>query len=113
MNSVICLSESIRTNTGGNLSRTISLKRMQDSLIGLFADRTKINTSFGRFFNKDNLKVESPLSIYRDCMNLNDEKTIEWNDKVMNKISGGVLVNELELKPHHNMFIPFDDGDKK
>ena len=46
------LSESIRTIASDKLLNDVSLKRMHNSLMNLFCDRTAIDTSLRRFFNE-------------------------------------------------------------
>lgn len=103
------LSSSIRTSSSDKLLRTFSITRMYNSLTGLFTDRTKIDTSLRRFIKVKDNYIEHKK--FNDCLHLNDERTIEWDKNMANKISGGVLVNKLELNPQNNMFIPFEDGD--
>lgn len=99
--SIFCLSESIRTIASDKLTRDISIARMYGNLIDLFFDRTSIDTSLARFFSEDNLKE---TLAYSDCLSLNDEDTIRFNNS--QKQASDKPVDE-----SHNLFIPFEDGD--
>lgn len=88
MNNVVSLSENVRTNCAERLLRNISLKGMHYRLAKLFVDRTKIDTSiFGRFNDENPIKT-----MYADCLQFNCG---------------------FKSKLEHDMFIPFDDGDKE
>ena len=74
----------------------VSLDRMHKTLLELFVDRTKIDTSLARFMNKE--KIAESL-LYSRCMDLNDEKRIEF-------------IKSLSHERHdekYNMFIPSGD----
>ena len=97
----LSLSSSIRTNSSENLLRVISISRMYSNLIDLFFDRTSIDTSLARFFSED--KVKEVLA-YTDCLNLNDEDTIRFNNSQ-------IQASDKPIDESHNFFIPFEDGD--
>lgn len=102
MNSnIISLSSSIRTIASDKLLKDISIARMYGNLIGLFFDRTSIDTSLARFFSEDNLKE---TLAYNDCLRLNDEDSIRFNNSQQQ-------ANDKPIDESHNLFIPFEDGD--
>lgn len=76
MNNVVGVASQIRTNTGAKLLRKISLDIMENSLIGLFIDRTNDDTSLRNCFNDDKM-----MEILKcgDCLSLNDERTIKFH----------------------------------
>lgn len=88
----LLLSSSIRTIASDKLLRNISIVRMHNSLVGLFTDRTAIDTSFGRFFKKENI---TQFDVWQECLYLHDE-TVGINRKV---------------DESYNMFVPFESGD--
>lgn len=101
LNNIINLSSQIRTNSGETLLRDISIARMHGILIDLFFDRTSIDTSLARFFNKDNLKENLA---YNDCLRLNDEQTRDFYKSFEQP-------SDKPIDESHNLFIPFEDGD--
>ena len=76
MNNMLVLSENIRTSTSSKLLRNISLESMHNSLVGLFVDRSKIDTTLARYFNEDAIKETLR---YSNCLSLNDERTIAFH----------------------------------
>ena len=101
MNKAPLLATAIRTNCAERLLRTISIQRMHYSLMDLFVDRTAIDTSLRRYFSEDAIEQ---ILVYNDCLKLNDENTIDFNNSFSD--SGMNPIDE-----NHNMFIPFDSGD--
>lgn len=96
---MISLASEIRINVSERLSRNV-----HDKLLELFVDRTSIDTSFIRFMNKDKLP-------YYNCKSLNDEKTIEFNQKT--RQIQDVFDNERQIwisgdinPSEHDYFIP-------
>lgn len=84
---------------------------MHNILIGLFVDRTAIDTSFfgGFAFDYDKWKV------YSDCLHLNDKNTIDFNnrlpqsDDIFDEDTGNYYPNRVDF--NNDVFIPFDSGD--
>lgn len=93
MNNGIGLSSSIRTNCSEVLSRKISLVKMHHSLIDLFVDRTKIDTSLRRFMDDESLNKSMQ---YSRCHSLNDD-SYSWDFDGIDPIKD-------------NLFIPRDDA---
>ena len=96
---MIFLASEIRINVNKRLSRNV-----HDKLLKLFVNRTSIDTSFRRFMNKDKLP-------YYNCKSLNDEKTIEFNQKT--RQIQDVFDNERQIwisgdinPSEHDYFIP-------
>lgn len=79
-----------------------SLDRMKRTLLELFVDRTKIDTSLARYMN-DNAIAESLK--YKRCMGLNDEDKISFAQSLPNKKYYDEKYNE-----KYNMFIPSGDA---
>lgn len=74
----------------------VSLDRMNKTLLDLFVDRTKIDTSLARFMSKE--KIAESL-LYSRCMDLNDKDKIRF-------------IESLSHEKHdekYNMFIPNGD----
>ncbi len=83
---------------------------MHNRLIGLFVDRTSIDTSLSSMdFDFDKWKK------YNDCLHMNDKETIAFTNSlpqssdVLDEVSGNYYPSNLDF--NNNMFIPFDSGD--
>lgn len=95
------LSSKIRINAAAKLlSKPIPLANINETLISLFVDRTKIDTSLRRLMKKETIRRELE---YKQCMDLNDEDSIKWNK--------GFPKNHKDVSNYKNLFIPFNDGD--
>ena len=111
MDSVIGISENVRTISAAKLQRKISLIRMHNSLIDLFCDRTAIDTSLSRFNDED---VFETLR-YNHCQALNDERTIKFNQgwKQPNDVfdeKRQIWIGETIDPIKDDLFIPRDDA---
>ena len=111
MDSVIDISENVRTISAGKLQRTISLNRMQNSLNDLFVDRTAINQ------NRNLLESDKMLENLRfmHCQSLNDERTIKFHQGWKQADDVFDEDRQIWISPHidvekDDLFIPRDDA---
>ena len=109
---MIALASEIRTRTGERLLRKISLVKMHYSLIDLFVDRTDIDTSLRRLFDKDGIDKAMQFS---NCQYLNDERTINFHQGL--KQDGDVFLESKQIwipssvdPIKDDLFIPRDDA---
>lgn len=92
----------IRTNCAEKLTRTISLKRMNNSLMELFMDKTKQNT-----VNKLNSDGIRKVLKYKHCKRLNDTRRIEFGNSC--KQDGDVFDETRQIWISPNIDIEKDD----
>ena len=112
MNSVVSVASNIRTSASDVLLRKVSMVRMYNSLVGLFADRTANNTPTNLFDNGDGVKRTLR---YMHCLSLNDERTIAFHQGW--KQSSDVFDEDRQIWIDANidverddLFIPRDDA---
>lgn len=76
---MIDLTTRIRTRASERLSTRTSISpvKLHRNIMKLFIDRTSIETSFRRLMGKNK---DTPR--YKHCLCLNDEKTIEFNQRL-------------------------------
>lgn len=109
---MLLINSKIRTKCADELQRTISLKSMQNCLMDLFCDRTKIETSLRRFFDEDNIK-NTPR--WYNCLSMNDERTIKFHQgfKQQNYVFNEdkqIWIDPFVDPIEHDYFIPRDDA---
>ena len=121
------LASNIRITVCERLSRNISLAKIQDNLLKLFVDRINVDSSsLGRFVDvefEDRIYLDGDdinddkitILDYNDCLCLNDESTIEFNQKF--KQADDVFDEKRQIwidrfvdTEKNDLFIPRDDG---
>lgn len=105
------MASTIRTSCAEMLARKRSIKRMQNSLIELFVDRTKDDKPVNLF---DNNKIKQTLR-YSHCKSLNDKRTIDFNqsfkqeDDVFDE-DRQIWISSYMDPVKDDLFIPRDDA---
>ena len=109
---MIDLASRIRTRTSERLLNKTSLSpiKLHKNIIGLFVDRTSIDTTLRRF-----MKVDDDILKYPHCLCLNDEKTIKFhqgfkhNHYIYDEERG--IWRDADINPiRDDCFIPRDDS---
>ena len=107
----LSISSSIRTNSSDVLLRNVSIKRMHNSLIDLFVDRTNLDTISG-IGDEDSIKQ---MMQFNKCNSMNDERTIKFHQSW--KQASDVFDEKLQIwidksidTEKDNLFIPRDDA---
>ena len=85
---------------------------MHNSLIDLFVDRTKVETTFRRFMNNDSIKKSMQ---FHKCQSLNDERTIKFHqsakqDSYVFDESRQIWIDDNVDPINDDLFIPRDDA---
>lgn len=109
---MIDLASRIRTRTSERLLNKTSLSpiKLHKNIIGLFVDRTSIDTTLRRF-----MKVDDDILKYPHCLCLNDEKTIKFHqgfkhDHYIYDEERGIW-RDADINPiTDDCFIPRDDS---
>lgn len=105
------MASTIRTSCAEMLARKRSIKRMQNSLIELFVDRTKDDKPVNLF---DNGKIRQILR-YSHCKSLNDKKIIEFHQSFKQEDDVFDEDRQIWISSHidpikDDLFIPRDDA---
>ena len=110
MNSGVGVASQIRTHTGAKLLRSVSLKRMENSLMDLFIDRNNDDT-VNRLINEDGIRK---VLRYSHCKRLNDKRRIEFNNSCKQANDVFDETRQIWISPNvdpmkDDLFIPRDD----